>query len=61
MQQQGMMDGSAGSHGVLPTLDSDDPFAVFDMGMQQYWADNSLDLFTDLVGIEPGLTAMMAG
>ncbi|KAJ9615634.1 hypothetical protein H2200_001709 [Cladophialophora chaetospira] len=61
-QNHGIMDGSAAMQGMLPTLAPDDPFAMFDMGMQQqYWADNSLDLFTDLVGIEPGLTAMMAG
>jgi hypothetical protein len=61
MQHQGAMDGPAALNGVLPSLASDDPFAVFDMGTQQYWTDNSIDLFADLVGVEPGLTTMMAG
>lgn len=58
--QDATMD-SSGANGVLPALAPDDPFAVFDVGMDHYWTDNSLDLFTDLVGVEPGLTAMMAG
>ena len=53
--------GTTSMNGVMSTLESDDPFGLFDMGLQQYWTDNSLDLFTDLVGVEPGLTAMMAG
>lgn len=58
---QGTTTGDALPSGMVPTFPQDDPFAAFDMGMQQYWTDNSLDLFTDLVGVEPGLTAMMAG
>jgi hypothetical protein len=62
-QAQPVMEGSATGSGMLPSLVMDDPFAVFDlgMGMQPYWTDSNLDLFTDLVGVEPGLTAMMAG
>ncbi|OAL32981.1 hypothetical protein AYO22_00066 [Fonsecaea multimorphosa] len=61
LQPQGAMDGTMATNGILPTLGQDDPFAAFDMSMHQYWTDNSLDLFADLVGVEPGLTAMMAG
>ncbi|OCT54128.1 C6 transcription factor [Cladophialophora carrionii] len=61
VQPQGVVDGSAAINGVVQNLGPDDPFAFYDMGMQPYWADNSLDLFADLVGVEPGLTAMMAG
>ena len=61
VQQAGAMEVPAPMNGVLPDLAPDDPFAVFDVGMQPYWTDNTLDLFADLVGIEPGLTAMMAG
>ncbi len=49
-------------HGNLATFGPDDPFATFDMGMQQqYWTDANLDLFTDLVGVDTGLTAMLSG
>ncbi|OAL37349.1 hypothetical protein AYO20_03198 [Fonsecaea nubica] len=61
LQPQGAIDGGIATNGLLPTLGQDDPFAAFDMTMHQYWTDNSLDLFADLVGVEPGLTAMMAG
>ncbi|KAH0831548.1 hypothetical protein FOPE_00461 [Fonsecaea pedrosoi] len=61
LQPQGAMDGGIATNGLLPSLGQDDPFAAFDMTMHQYWTDNSLDLFADLVGVEPGLTAMMAG
>jgi hypothetical protein len=61
VQPQGVVDGSIPMNGALQNLGPDDPFAFYDMGMQQYWTDNSLDLFADLVGVEPGLTAMMAG
>ena len=61
LQTQATMNDPTAMNGALPTLAPDDPFAMFDMGVQQYWTDNSLDLFTDLVGFEPGLTAMMAG
>ncbi|OAP63482.1 hypothetical protein AYL99_02709 [Fonsecaea erecta] len=61
LQPQGAMDGNMATNGLLPILGQDDPFAAFDMSMHQYWTDNSLDLFADLVGVEPGLTAMMAG
>lgn len=55
------IEGPIAPNGMLPTMGPDDPFAAFDMTMPHYWTDNSLDLFTDLVGVEPGLTAMMAG
>jgi uncharacterized membrane protein YccC len=45
----------------LATFGPDDPFVNFDMGMQQYWTDANLDLFTDLVGVETGLSAMLSG
>ncbi|KIX01785.1 uncharacterized protein Z518_09512 [Rhinocladiella mackenziei CBS 650.93] len=55
------MDGSVDTNCILPPIAADDPFAALDVGMYQYWTDNNLDLFTDLVGIDTGLTAMMAG
>lgn len=49
--------------GTLPDLanGANDPFTAFDMGMHQYWTDTNLDLFTDLVGVDTGLTHMLAG
>lgn len=38
-----------------------DPFATYDGGMHQYWSENTMDLFNDLVGVESGLTSLMAG
>ena len=64
LQHLGSIDGPAPPTGGLPTLAPSDPFAAFDMGTHQYtpyWTENNLDLFADLGGVEPGLTAMMAG
>ncbi|KAJ4680160.1 hypothetical protein HRR95_003879 [Exophiala dermatitidis] len=49
--------------GALPHVasHSEDPFTMFDLGMHQYWTDTNLDLFTDLVGVDTGLTHMLAG
>lgn len=38
-----------------------DPFATYDVGMHQFWSENTLDLFNDLVGVESGLTSLIAG
>lgn len=54
MQQEAV--GGVGAPGAM-----DDPFTMFDMSMPQYWTDTNLDLFTDLVGVETGLTAMLSG
>ena len=60
-QQGGSMDAAGVLNSNLSTIAPDDPFMAFDMTTEQYWPDNNLDLFTDLVGVETGLTAMMAG
>jgi hypothetical protein len=53
------------TNGVMPAmgqgLNGNDPFAVFDIGLHQYWTDGDLDLFSNLVGVEDGLTSLMAG
>lgn len=57
-----MMGGSVPLHGMGTTaMGTDDPFAMFDTNMPQYWTDTNLDLFSDLVGVEPGLAAMLSG
>lgn len=55
------MDGTVAPNGMIPAIAPDDPFSAFDMTMHPYWTDSGMDLFTDLVGVEHGLTAMMAG
>ncbi|KIV85748.1 hypothetical protein PV11_01410 [Exophiala sideris] len=58
----GMVDGTASFHGMgTSTMGPDDPFAIFDANMPQYWTDTNLDLFSDLAGVEPGLAAMLSG
>lgn len=63
------MQDAAGLDGpVLPTdtigtttMPADDPFTVFDMNMPHYWTDTNLDLFSDLVGVDTGIAAMLSG
>ncbi|KAJ9502334.1 hypothetical protein H2202_002399 [Exophiala xenobiotica] len=43
------------------TMSADDPFTVFDMNMPHYWTDTNLDLFSDLVGVDTGIAAMLSG
>lgn len=49
------------TNGMLPMPPPPDPFTAYDMSMHQYWTDTNLDLFSDLVGVESGLTSLMAG
>jgi hypothetical protein len=60
-----LLDEASMTNGVMPALgqnlNGNDPFAVFDIGLHQYWTDGDLDLFSNLVGVEDGLTSLMAG
>lgn len=58
---QEIASGTMMTNAMLPMLPPTDPFATYDMGMHQYWTDTNLDLFNDLVGVESGLTSLMAG
>lgn len=49
------------TNNMLPMLPPPDPFTAYDISMHQYWTDANLDLFSDLVGVESGLTSLMAG
>jgi len=49
------------TNSMLPMLPPPDPFTTYDMSLHQYWTDTNLDLFNDLVGVESGLTSLMAG
>lgn len=44
----------------LPPMGPYNPFAALDTDLHQLWTENDLDLFTDLGGVESGLTALMA-
>lgn len=57
--EPGVMMGNSNS--MLPMLPPPDPFTTYDINMHQYWTDTNLDLFNDLVGVESGLTSLMAG
>ncbi|KIW16954.1 hypothetical protein PV08_04145 [Exophiala spinifera] len=49
-------------NGAMPnTIQTDDPFTMFDMHMPQYWTDANLDIFSDLVGVDTGIAAMLSG
>lgn len=58
---QEMEPGVMMSNSMLPMLPPPDPFTTYDINMHQYWTDTNLDLFNDLVGVESGLTSLMAG
>ncbi|KAK6379813.1 hypothetical protein LTS17_005886 [Exophiala oligosperma] len=61
-QNAGGMGPPALLNGALSnTIQPDDPFAMFDMHMPQYWTDANLDLFSDLVGVDTGIAAMLSG
>jgi len=63
------MQDAAGLDGPVVPIDAmgttampaDDPFTVFDMNMPHYWTDTNLDLFSDLVGVDTGIAAMLSG
>jgi hypothetical protein len=63
MQDAAGLDGTVLATGAMgtTTISADDPFTVFDMNMPHYWTDTNLDLFSDLVGVDTGIAAMLSG